>query len=175
LAVLIAAYFLLPGLKPSSRRAEPSKPEAAASDAAQPSSLESIPVPASLSLVAGRFVLEGLSQGAPSSLESALFDGSWAALPLWAFLGTRVPRLESPGPSGSSPAWVDWKSPEPVVLCRFEFGQSLRTPEIAPYDESAVLEWRPLSGEKTSFAIETGPLRSAPIPANRSRVLNDRS
>ena len=156
--LLFAAYFLLPGLRPSPRTAgsEPvvqSRPESKA--------VESIPAPSSFTLVAGRFALEGLWQGAPASLESALFDGSWAALPLWAFLGTGAPRLDSPGPAGVQPAWVDWKSTNPIVLCRFDLGESLRMPELAPYDESEMLEWRPLSGERTSFAIETGPLRSA--------------
>jgi clan AA aspartic protease (TIGR02281 family) len=168
LLVLIAAYFLLPGLRHSSRRAEsaPSGDESGARAAAQPSSaeaksVESIPAPANLVLVAGRFALESLWQGAPASLETALFDGSWAALPLWAFLGAGAPRLDSPGPAGLSPAWVDWKQTNPVVLCRFDLGESLRTPELAPYDGSESLEWRPLSGERTSFAIEPGPLRSA--------------
>jgi hypothetical protein len=44
---------------------------------------------------------------------------------------------------------------------RLDLGESLRTPELAPYDEGAALEWRPLSGERTSLSIETGPLRSA--------------
>jgi predicted aspartyl protease len=161
LVVLVVAYFLLPGLRPSSRRAEPTTSQPVAPGAAPSGSIESIPAPASLALVAGRFSLDGLGRGALSSLESALFDGSWAALPFWAFLGPGAPRLESPGPSGTAPAWLDWDSPEPVVLCRFELAESLRTPELAPYDDAAVLEWRPLSGEKTSFAIETGPLRSA--------------
>jgi predicted aspartyl protease len=47
-----------------------------------------------------------------------------------------------------------------VVLCRFELADNPRTPELAPYSDAAVLEWRPLSGERTSFAVETGPLRS---------------
>jgi len=156
--LLIAAYFLFPGLRPSPRTAgsEPvvqSRPESKA--------VESIPAPSSFTLVAGRFALEGLWQGAPASLESALFDGSWAALPLWAFLAMGAPRLDSPGPAGVQPAWVDWKSTNPIVLCRFDIGESPRTPELAPYDDSEILEWRPLSGERTSFAIETGPLRDA--------------
>jgi len=163
LLILIAGYFLLPGLRPTSRRAEPKA--AAADPAAQGSvaskTVESVPVLSSFSLVAGRFTLESPWQGAPASLESALFDGSWATLPLWTFLGTGVPLLDSPGPAGVGPAWVDWKPANPVVLCRFDLGESLRTPELAPYDGSEILEWRPLSGERTSFAIETGPLRSA--------------
>ncbi len=156
--LLIAAYFLLPGLRPSAQRSESEPVER---DAAETKAVESIPTPSSLALVAGRFALEGLWQGAPASLESALFDGSWAALPLWAFLGMGAPRLDSPGPAGVHPDWVDWKAANPVVLCRFDLGENLRTPELAPYDESEILEWRPLSGERTSFAIETGPLRSA--------------
>ena len=156
--LLIAAYFLLPGLRRSAQRAES---EPAKQVAAETKAVESIPTPSSLALVAGRFALEGLWQGAPDSLESALFDGSWAALPLWAFLGTGAPLLDSPGPAGVRPDWVDWKSREPVVLCRFDLGESLPTPELAPYDESEILEWRPLSGERTSLAIETGPLRAA--------------
>ena len=163
LLILIAGYFLLPGLRPTSRRAEPKA--TAADPAAQGSiaskTVESVPAPSNLTLVSGRFALESSWQGAPASLESALFDGSWAALPLWAFLGTGAPRLDSPGPAGIRPAWVDWKASNPVVLCRFELGESLGTPELAPYEEPEILEWRPLSGERTSFAIETGPLRSA--------------
>jgi len=163
LLILIAGYFLLPGLRLTSRIAEPTTAatEPAAQGSVASKTVESIPAPSSFTLVAGRFALEGLWQGAPASLESALFDGSWAALPLWAFLGTSAPRLDSPGPAGGQPAWVDWKSTNPVVLCRFDLGESLRTPELAPYDESEILEWRPLSGERTSLAIETGPLRSA--------------
>lgn len=121
--LLIAAYFLLPGLHPTSRSAES---EPVVQRSAEAKSVESIPAPASLALIAGRFALEGLWQGAPDSLESALFDGSWAALPLWAFLGSGSPRLESPGPAGVSPDWVNWKSGEPVVLCRFELGENPR-------------------------------------------------
>jgi predicted aspartyl protease len=97
----------------------------------------------------------------PDTFESALVDGSWAALPLWAFLSSSPPRLDNPGPGGLVPAWVDWKASDPLVLCRFDLGGDLRTPELAPYDGSGILEWRPLSGERTSFAIETGPLRAA--------------
>jgi hypothetical protein len=135
--------------------------EPAAQGSVASKTVESIPAPSSLALVAGRFALEGLWQGAPASLESALFDGSWAALPLWTFLGTSIPRLENPGPAGTRPAWVEWETTNPIVLCRFDLGESQRTPELAPYDGSEVLEWRPLSGERISFAIETGPLRSA--------------
>src|SRR4030042_1357558 len=68
---------------------------------------------------------------------------------------------DSPSQTGVPPAWVDWRSTNPLVLCRFELAESLRTPELAPYDDTAVLEWRPLRGERISFAIETGPLRTA--------------
>lgn len=163
LIVLVAAYFLLPGLRPSARPAAP--PAAASGPASQEgsrsSSVESSPGSGDLAIAAGRFILKGLPDGAPASLEAALFDGSWAALPLWAFLGYVNPVLESPGPGSVGPAWVDWSLGEPVVLCRFDVGEALRTPELAPFDDSAVLEWRPLSGERTSFAIETGPLRAA--------------
>jgi len=163
LVILVAAYFLLPGLRPSSQRSKSAEPgsESVVEAPADAKAVESIPTPTTLALVAGRFTLESLWQGAPASLESALFDGSWAALPLWAFLGTGAPRLDSPGPAGGRPAWVDWKFSNPIVLCRFDLSESLRTPELSPYDESELLEWRPLSGERTSFAIETGPLRSA--------------
>ncbi len=163
LLILIAGYFLLPGLRPTSRRAEPkaSVAEPVAQGSVASKDVESIPAPSSLTLVAGRFSLEGFWPGAPASLESAFFDGSWAALPLWAFFGTGAPRLDSPGPAGMRPAWVDWKAANPVVLCRFELGEGLRTPELAPWNVSELLEWRPLSGERTSIAIETGPLRSA--------------
>jgi len=163
LLVLIAGYFLLPGLRPTSRRAESkaSVAEPAAQGSVASKTVESIPASPSFTLVAGRFALEGLWQGAPASLESALFDGSWAALPFWTFLGTGAPVLDSPGPAGVQPAWVDWKSTDPIVLCRFDIGESLRTPELAPWNESELLEWRPLSGERLSFAIETGPLREA--------------
>ena len=164
LAVLVAGYFLLPGLRPTSRPAvsEASAEAApAAPAAAQPGAAEAVAAPSALALVAGRLTLQGLWQGAPATLDSALVDSSWAALPLWAFLGSNVPRLDSPGPSGALPAWVDWRLESPVVLCRFELGGDLRTPELAPFDEGAVLEWRPLSGERTSFAIETGSLSTA--------------
>ena len=163
LAVLVAGYFLLPGLRPASRPAAPETAAGAdpAAAAAQPGAAEALAAPSALALVAGRLTLQGLWQGAPASIDSALFGGSWAALPLWAFLGSNVPRLDGPGPSGALPAWVDWRAESPVVLCRFELGEDLRTPELAPYDEGAVLEWRPLSGERTSFAIETGALSAA--------------
>jgi len=156
--LLIAAYFLIPGLHPTAR---PAGSEPVVQAPSEAKSVEPSPVPSKFSLVAGQFSLEGFWQGAPASLESALFDGSWAALPLWAFFGTGAPSLDSPGPSGIRPAWVDWKAANPVVLCRFELGEGLRTPELAPWNESELLEWCPLSGERTSLAIETGPLRSA--------------
>lgn len=164
LAVLVAGYFLLPGLRrsPLSTETGPAASGTApqvAADTDRPGASGSTAAPSRLALVAGRFSLDGLWQGAPASLDSALVDGSWAALPLWAMLGPTPPRLESPGPAGAPPGWCDWRPGSPVVLCRLDLGESLRTPELAPYDESVVLEWRPLSGEKTSFAIETGPLR----------------
>lgn len=163
LIVLIAGYFLLPWLRPSPRRAESAAPgaEPVIQRPAEAKSVEFIPSPVDLPLVAGRFALEGLWAGAPGSLESVLFDGSWAALPVWAFMGARPPRIESPGPGGLRPAWADWKAGNPIVLCRFDLGETARTPELAPWDETLPLEWRPLSGEKTTFAIETGPLRDA--------------
>jgi hypothetical protein len=163
LLLLVAGYFLLPGLRQTSRRAESkaSIAEQAAQGSVASKTVESVPVPSSFSLVAGRFTLESPWQGAPASLESAVFDGSWAALPLWAFLGMGAPLLDSPGPAGVGPAWVDWKPANPLVLCRFDIGESLRTPELAPWNGSELLEWRPLSGERMSFAIETGPLGDA--------------
>jgi predicted aspartyl protease len=159
LVLLVAAYFVVPGLRPSSGRA--AARAASASEPAAPGAAASAQSSSSLSLVAGRFSLEGAPRGGPSSIETALFDGAWAALPLWTFMGTGTPRLESPGPSGIRPDWVDWNSSDPIVLLRFDLGESLKTPELAPYDEAVALEWRPLSGERTSLAIETGPLRSA--------------
>ncbi|HMA54319.1 MAG TPA: retropepsin-like aspartic protease [Acidobacteriota bacterium] len=111
--------------------------------------------------MAGRFAVVSPSSPASPSIEAVFFDGAWTALPLWAFLGANGPLLESPGPSGAVPSWVDWTTPSPVVLCRFELGDPLNTPELAPFDETKVLEWRPLSGERTTLAIETGPLRAA--------------
>jgi len=158
--LLVAAYFLLPGLRPQAKPAETAASQPGGSVATPSGAVESISAPSGLALAAGRFSLNALGGGAPPSLESALFDGSWAALPLWAFLGTGAPSLEGVGPSALAPAWLDWNSPEPVVLCRFELADNPRTPELAPYSDAAVLEWRPLSGERTSFAVETGPLRS---------------
>jgi hypothetical protein len=158
LVILVAAYLLIPGLRPSSRPAASAEPAVVA---VEPGNAGSIPAPSALSLVAGRIALEGSSLGVSAAIDAALFDGSWAALPLWAFTGPGKPRLESPGPSGVPPAWVDWNSGDPIVLCRFELTESLETPELAPYDLSAILEWRPLSGERTSYAVETGPARSA--------------
>ena len=160
LVLFVAAYFLLPGLRPQAKPAETAASQPGGSVATPSGAVESISAPSGLALAAGRFSLNALGGGAPPSLESALFDGSWAALPLWAFLGTGAPSLEGVGPSALAPAWLDWNSPEPVVLCRFELADNPRTPELAPYSDAAVLEWRPLSGERTSFAVETGPLRS---------------
>ena len=166
LAALAAAYFLLPGLRPSSQPAgtgpvTAAEPAAAGSSGSSPGGSAAAPSAPSLALIAGRFALEGASLAASSSVEAAFFDGSWTALPLWAFLGATGPRLESPGPPGTLPSWVDWTPPDPVVLCRFDPGDRPKTPELAPFDETKVLEWRPLSGERTSFAVETGPLRSS--------------
>ncbi len=157
LVALTAAYFLVPGLRHLARRAASGSTGAVEPAAAGPqaSGVEALTAPSDFSLAAGRFALEG------STIESAFFDGAWTALPLWAFMGPAAPRLESPGPPGILPAWVDWNAADPIVLCRFELADSLKAPELAPYDGSAVLEWRPLSGGRTSFAIETGPLRSA--------------
>jgi len=163
LLVVAAAYFLLPGLRPSSRRTAPAEVAAsppAASPAAPSGSVESIPASADLALAAGRFLLRGLGGAAPASLESVLFDGPWAALPLWAFLGFVNPSLTDPGPGGLAPAWIDWSPGEPVVFCRFDIAGGPQTPELAPYDGSAILEWRPIGGERISFAIEPGPLRT---------------
>ena len=163
LAVLAAAYLLLPGLRPSSRRSASGAPAAGEPVAAVAGTAATGSVAASsaFSLVAGQFGLEGTSRAASSSVESSFFDGAWTALPVWAFMGATGPLLESPGPTGTVPSWVDWNPPAPVVLCRFDLGDPLRTPELAPFDDTKVLEWRPLSGERTSFAIETGPLRPA--------------
>jgi len=164
IAVLAAVYFLVPGLKRSSHGAASGtagveEPAAASSEAS--GTAKALPASSDFALAAGRFGFEGAARGASSSIESAFFDGAWAALPLWTFFGPAAPRLESSDPSGVTPAWVDWSAPEPIVLCRFDLGESLKTPELAPYDGSAVLEWRPLTGGRTSFAIETGPLSSA--------------
>jgi len=163
IALLAAAYFLVPGFRPAPRPASSDTAGGGepASAAPQPSdAAEAVAVPSGLSLAIGRLSFDGLGPGAPSSLDSVLFDGSWAALPLWAFLGPGTPRLEDPGPSSLAPTWLDWEPPEPVVLCRFEIAGRPRTPELAPYSDATVLEWRPLSGERTSYAIEPGPLRS---------------
>ncbi len=163
LLVVAAAYFLLPGLRPSSRRTAPAEAavsQPAASPVAPSGAPEVLPAPADLALAAGRFLLRGLGGVAPASLESALFDGAWTALPLWVFLGFVNPVLDDPGPGGLAPAWIDWSPGEPVVFCRFDIAGGPPTPELAPYDGSAILEWRPIGGERTSFAIEPGPLRT---------------
>jgi hypothetical protein len=160
LVLLVAAYFLLPGLRPQAKPAEAAASQPEGSLAMPSGAVGAISAPSGLALAVGRFVLDRLGGGASPSLEGALFDGAWAALPLWTFLGTGAPSLEGVGPSALAPAWLDWNSPEPVVLCRFELADGPRTPELAPYSDAAVLEWRPLSGERTSFAVETGPLRS---------------
>lgn len=168
LVVLAAAYFLLPGLRKPSRADETAASVPAAAEALP----EAGPVaatesgepwaPSRLALVVGRFSVEGLRQGAPTVLDSALVDGSWAALPVWAFLGPSLPGLESPGPAGARPTWCDWRPESPIVLCRLDLGGTgPRTPELAPFDETESLVWRPLSGERTSYLVETGPLRRA--------------
>ena len=163
LAVLAAAYLLLPSLRTSPRSAASGAPVAVEPAATAPVSaaVGSAAAPPALALVAGRFSVESASPAASSSVEAVFFDGAWTALPLWAFMGATGPQLESPGPSGTVPSWVDWTPPAPVVLCRFDLGDPLKTPELAPFDDTKVLEWRPLSGERTSLAVETGPLRSA--------------
>jgi clan AA aspartic protease (TIGR02281 family) len=161
LAILIAAYLLVPGFRSSSPSTKPAVAGQAAEGASPSVPAGSAPVSPGVSIVAGRFDLAGSLQSAPLSLESALFDGFWAALPLWAFLGPSHPRLDSPGPGGVLPSWTDRGPESPVVLCRFDLDQKLPTPELSPYDESGILEWRPLSGARTSLTLETGPLRSA--------------
>jgi predicted aspartyl protease len=168
LVVLAAAYFLVPGLRKPSRADETAASAPAAAEAvpgADPATATGsgeTRAPSRLALVAGRFSVEGLRPGAPAVLDSAVVDGSWAALPVWAFLGPSLPRLESPGPAGARPAWCDWRPASPVVLCRLDLGATgPRTPELAPFDETEPLEWRPLSGERTSYLVETGPLRQA--------------
>jgi hypothetical protein len=169
LVVLAAAYFLLPGLRRPSRpdATAPSVPATAAEAASEAGTIPATGsgvagVPSRLALVAGRFAVEGPLAGVPTVLESAFVDGSWAALPVWVFLGPSLPRLESPGPAGALPAWCDWRPGSPVVLFRLDLGPNgPRTPELAPFDESEPLEWRPLSGARTSTLVETGPLRPA--------------
>ncbi|MGZ8841815.1 MAG: retroviral-like aspartic protease family protein [Candidatus Aminicenantales bacterium] len=163
LAVLAAAYLFLPGLRPSSRRAASGPPAAGEPAAPAPESAAtgSATSPSALGFVAGRFAIDGASRAASSSVEAVFFDGAWTALPLWALMGATGPRLESPGPAGAVPSWVDWTPPAPLVLCRFDLGDPLRTAELAPFDDTKILEWRPLSGAKTPIAIETGPLRPA--------------
>jgi predicted aspartyl protease len=159
LALLLAAYFLVPGFRPSQRPAEP----ATATEETGPAPTEAAATVSSQgrpALVVARFVLEGPA-GDLATLDSVLFDGSWAALPLWAFLGPAPPRLESPGPAGALPVWGDWRPASPVVLFRLDRAENLSTPELAPYDAGAGLEWFPLSGERISYAVETGPLRPA--------------
>lgn len=166
-ALLLAAALMLlvPSFRPWGRSGAPSPP--AAEGQARPGAV--LPAPtqggstaSSLALVSARFVLEGAPRGAPASIETALFDGSWAALPLWTFFGPGLPRLENPDGSGTLvPAGVGWNAPEPVVLCRFDLAEGLDTPGLAAFDHAAPLEWRPLKGERASVTIETGPLLSA--------------
>ncbi len=171
-AILLAAYllFLRPGGAP--RPAGPDAP--AATDAGDPASgapargAGGRPVSASAAasassrpLAAARIALDMAVPGAPSSLETSLFDGTWAALPLWAFLGPNVPRLEGPGPAGLAPAGVRWNGEDPIVLCRFELGSGPAGPELAPYEPGAALEWLPLIGERTALLVEPGSLDRA--------------
>lgn len=159
LALLIAAYLLVPGFRPSSRPAVSVGTEAgeeAPKNAPPSGATKPEPAPSSLPIAAARFALDGTVREAPAFVETALFDGSWAALPLWAFLGSGTPRLEGSGPAQLPPAAIGWNADEPIVLCRFDLAAGQVTPELAPYDGSAVLEWRPLSGARTSLAIEPG-------------------
>ncbi len=161
LVVLAAAYLLLPGLRPS-----PSRPQAPASPAespgtAPPGPAEPAAVPSGRPPVAARVAFAGPGGGAPGSIDSALVDGSWVALPIWAFLGPVTPRLESPAASGSEPPWLDWEGRDPVVLCRFALSDAPGTPELSPYSSTVGLEWRPLGGENVSYAIDPGPLAPA--------------
>ncbi len=169
-AVALAAAYLLiikPGGAPGPSGQVPAAPAAGEGTptavAAPPRSAEAQAAPASPSgaLAAARFALDGAAPGAPSALETALFDGSWAALPLWAFLGPGVPRLEGPGPARLAPAAVQWNADDPVVLCRLDLGAGPAAPALAAYDAGEILEWRPTSGERTSLAIEPGPLAAA--------------
>jgi len=163
LVVLVAAYLFVPGIRHHSPGAAPS-----AADNQGQSTAGIVPSGAvgeardasSFAITAGRFSLDTSALGAPAAIESALVDGSWAALPLWAFLGRGVPRLAGPSDSKTPPDMVDWSSPDPLVLCRFDLEAGFEAPSLAAYDGSTGLEWRPLRGERTSLAIEPGPLRS---------------
>ena len=159
LVLLVAAYFFVPGLRPRSRGAgeEGQSPAGTVLSGISGEARDA----SSFVIPAGRFLLETPAPGAPAAIESALVNGSWAALPLWTFLGRGVPRLAGPSDSGTPPDMVDWSSPDPLVLCRFDPGEGLETPSLAAYDGSTGLEWRPLRGERTSLAVEPGPLRSA--------------
>ncbi|RPJ00234.1 MAG: zinc-ribbon domain-containing protein, partial [Candidatus Aminicenantes bacterium] len=89
LIVLVAAYFLVPGFRPSSRPAAPAdragEPAAASPEAS--GGAEALAAPPSFPLVAGLLTVESAVRGASSSIESTFFDGAWTALPLWAFMG----------------------------------------------------------------------------------------
>lgn len=164
LVLLVAAYFFVPGVRPRSRGAAPGPPAASTAREAgtAPSGVTGEAGDgSSLAITAGRFSLDMTAPGAPAAVESAILGGSWAALPLWAFFGPGAPRLSGQGPSEILPALADWSSPDPLVLCRFDFESDLNTAPLAAYDGSMGLEWRPLKGERTSLAIEPGPLRSA--------------
>ena len=167
LVLIAAVYFLLlsPGAKPSAGPAAPAAPAAGeeapapgAPSGVTPGALEPGPAGPGPALAAARFVLDQAARGAPSTLETSLFDGTWAALPLWAFLGQGVPRLESPGPSGAAPVLAGWNDPDPLVLCLFDLAAGPATPALVPYDAGAVLEWRSLGGARTSLAVEPGPV-----------------
>ncbi len=158
-AALLAVYFLIPGFRPSPQAPGPTT-TAEETGAAPSESAVPAPSRARPALVVARFAVEGPA-GAQVTLDTALFDGAWAALPLWVFLGPAPPRLESPGPAGALPAWADWRPESPIVLSRLDGAGDLSTPELRPYDAGSELEWLPLSGERISYAIETGPLRQA--------------
>lgn len=164
-AGLAAAYLLL--VRPGGAR-RPAGPDApAAVDGGAPAAgapargaagRPAATASSSQTIATARFALDGAVPGAPSSLETSLFDGAWAALPLWTFLGPAVPRLEGPGPAGLAPAGVRWNGEDPLVLCRFELGSGPVGVELAPYEPGAALEWMPLSGERTALLVEPGSL-----------------
>ena len=164
LIVVAAAYFPLPGFGRPRRPAAPARPRLGSRPRHRRAFRrpEAIPGPSTLALVAGRFAFEDcavprgpLRSKAPSSTAPGRPCRSGA------FLGSS-PRLSRPRSRRSCPGLGRLELPaSPSSSAASTRRRACRRrsspPTTVPPSSSGVR----LSGERTSFAIETGPLRTA--------------
>lgn len=161
-AALACVLVFSPGRhreRPSPAAEQAASRPAASAPAASRASAEETAAPAG---AVGLFSVGDPAGSFDGTMPGAFFDGGWAALPAWTFLGGSIPRLQTSGRAGTRPAAVDWKTGEPVVLCFFDAeGENAGSLRLAAWNEGAPLEWRPLSGERTVLTVAAGPLGTA--------------